>query len=79
MQEYTTFNLQIPNNRVDVITALKGFIKAFKIEHETSQEKPQEELQEEWKAFFDKFGGVLSGADEAEKLYDEYRLKKYGK
>lgn len=79
MQEYTTFNLQIPNDRVDLIMALKGFIKAFKIETKPSLNSNETDIQDEWKDFFDKYGGALCGGANAKEQYDEYRLDKYWK
>lgn len=79
MQGYTTFNLQIPNDRADLISAIHGFIKAFKIENRDIEDLNQEDLRKDWEDFFGKYGGALSGWEDVQNEYDNYRLKRYGK
>lgn len=73
MEGYTTFNLEVPNDRKDILDLLRSLAKSL---HVKTKEDTKEDISTKLKEFY-KMAGSVDGATTDEEA-NEYRAKRYG-
>lgn len=76
------FNIDIPADKKEVITAFKGLINAFKSDisvKENTIKNNNISYEQAQKDFFGKYAGSLKISDNAEQKYNQHRVAKNGK
>jgi|GEM_PF-1458557 len=94
LNNMVNININIPNDKKEIIQAFKALINAFKKDIEVKKEEDKIEAMptkddlidtkttryEEAKAkFFSQYVGAFKISDNAEEEYNQYRINKYGK
>lgn len=82
MKNTVIFNIKVLTDKKEIVAAFNGLINAFKDEIEVTinEESSRNQTYDETKdKFFNDYAGKVKIEDNAEKKYNEHRLKKYGK
>jgi len=95
LNNMVSININIPNDKKEIIKAFNALINAFKNDIEVRKEEDKIEYSlptkydlvdtkttryEEAKAkFFSQYVGAFKISDNAEEEYNQYRINKYGK
>jgi len=77
-------NINIPEDKKDIITAFNALINAFKNDIEVRKEnllsqKKDINYQKAKEEYLTNYRGVFKIGDNAENEYNQYRINKYGK